>query len=221
MHTSHDLCDLFDFLIFIFTFYVPVVSFKPADLDGAVLGSVTDGEFVKLPSYSALQSQVKRTGKVYTQVCVCHHHVYVCVCICCHLQPLNKGRLSFSVGHVLTESSSFWRQHLRNCLQHLTQQWALWHQAGKPDRDDRGTEYWLIWTIVLLFLKVGCKQMERKGDSLTMTIGETDILPMSVLLERLFRVSRVNLLTAGLQEAGGDIIIIGELKANEWGCNHL
>ena len=47
--------------------------------------------------------------------------------------------------------------------------------------------------------------MERKG-SLTMTIGETDILPMSVLLERLFRVSRVNLLTAGLQEAGGDII---------------
>ncbi|XP_053279260.1 polycystic kidney disease protein 1-like 2 [Pleuronectes platessa] len=43
-------------------------SFKPADLDGAVLGSVKDGEFVKLPSYSALQSQLKGYSKVYTQL---------------------------------------------------------------------------------------------------------------------------------------------------------
>ncbi|XP_034437184.1 polycystic kidney disease protein 1-like 2 [Hippoglossus hippoglossus] len=43
-------------------------SFKPADLGGAVLGSVKDGEFVKLPSYSALQSQLKGYSKVYTQL---------------------------------------------------------------------------------------------------------------------------------------------------------
>ncbi|XP_069385333.1 polycystin-1-like protein 2 [Paralichthys olivaceus] len=49
-------------------------SYKPADLSGAVLGSVKDGEFVKLPSYSALRTQLKGQSKVFTQFATFSHN---------------------------------------------------------------------------------------------------------------------------------------------------
>ncbi|XP_035484837.2 polycystic kidney disease protein 1-like 2 [Scophthalmus maximus] len=43
-------------------------SYKSADLGNAVLGSEKDGEFVKLPSYSALRAQLKGQSTIYTQM---------------------------------------------------------------------------------------------------------------------------------------------------------
>ncbi|XP_039984198.1 polycystic kidney disease protein 1-like 2 isoform X7 [Xiphias gladius] len=41
---------------------------KPADLGNAVLGSEIDGEFIKLPSYSALQAQLGEHSKILAQM---------------------------------------------------------------------------------------------------------------------------------------------------------
>nr|XP_046245454.1 polycystic kidney disease protein 1-like 2 [Scatophagus argus] len=41
---------------------------KPADLSNSVLGSEKDGEFIKLPSYSALQSQLGQYSKISAQM---------------------------------------------------------------------------------------------------------------------------------------------------------
>lgn len=47
------------------------LSHKPADLSNAVLGSEKDGEFIKLPSYAALESQLGQYSTIIAQVCVC------------------------------------------------------------------------------------------------------------------------------------------------------
>lgn len=62
-------------------------SHKPADLSNVVLGSEKDGEFIKLPSYSALKSQLGGHNRITTQVCLCHHHLYVYISF---LLPFNK-----------------------------------------------------------------------------------------------------------------------------------
>lgn len=48
----------------------------PAQLDNAVLGSEKDGKYIKLPSFSALKSQLGDYKTIIAQVCACHHHVY-------------------------------------------------------------------------------------------------------------------------------------------------
>ncbi|XP_076592826.1 polycystin-1-like protein 3 [Chaetodon auriga] len=43
-------------------------SHSPADLSNAVLGSEKDGEFIKLPSYSALESQLGKHNRIISQM---------------------------------------------------------------------------------------------------------------------------------------------------------
>lgn len=42
-------------------------------LSNAVLGSQRDGEYIKLPSDSAMASQIKGNRRITSQVCVLHH----------------------------------------------------------------------------------------------------------------------------------------------------
>lgn len=46
-------------------------------LGNAVLGSQRDGEYIKLPSDSAMASQIKRHRRITSQVCVFHHFTLI------------------------------------------------------------------------------------------------------------------------------------------------
>lgn len=52
-------------------------SYKAADLNHTVLGSEKDGGYIKLPSFSALQSQLGEHDNVVTQVCQRCHHAHI------------------------------------------------------------------------------------------------------------------------------------------------
>lgn len=51
-------------------------SHKAADLNHAVLGSEEEGGYIKLPSFSALQSQLGGNVNIITQVCLCCHRAW-------------------------------------------------------------------------------------------------------------------------------------------------
>lgn len=51
-------------------------SYTPSDLSNAVLGSQQNGEYIKLPSYSAMTSQIRGHHRITTQVCVLHHFTW-------------------------------------------------------------------------------------------------------------------------------------------------
>lgn len=51
-----------------------LLSYKAAELNHTVLGSQDDGSYIKLPSFSALQSQLGEHDSIVTQVCRrCRH----------------------------------------------------------------------------------------------------------------------------------------------------
>lgn len=57
----------------------------PADLNNVVLGSQQEGEYIKLPSFSALKSQIRGQNRITTQVRLWCDHI-------CALTPLYSPR---------------------------------------------------------------------------------------------------------------------------------
>lgn len=49
----------------------------PSDLHNVVLGSQQDGEYIKLPSFSALKSQIRGPNRITAQVCLWYDHICV------------------------------------------------------------------------------------------------------------------------------------------------
>lgn len=57
----------------------------PADLNHVVLGSQQDGEYIKLPSFSALKSQIRGQNRITAQVRLWRDHI-------CAVTPLHLPR---------------------------------------------------------------------------------------------------------------------------------
>lgn len=89
----------------IFQIFFLTPSYDPADLNFAVLGSEKDGEFIRLPSYSALEPQLGRPSKVVAQVCLFYHHVCVFATLLSSTAFLTNF-FSFLDGYILSESPS-------------------------------------------------------------------------------------------------------------------
>lgn len=104
------LCNFFNnhinYTVYSNFYYRSPLSFETADLNNAVLGSEQEGEFIRLPSFSALNPQLAQYKTVITQVCVHYHLVYACLCLCCHPQYFLTELFSFLDDHILRESPS-------------------------------------------------------------------------------------------------------------------
>lgn len=81
--------------------HIPLLRHTPTELGNAVLGSEDDGEFIRLPPYSALERHLGDYDSVIAQVCA-----FVGLLLPCFVRSFGDRLSPRSDGDVVWESTS-------------------------------------------------------------------------------------------------------------------